>query len=219
MYASRKPGEPDPFPPVDEATDDGLLAIGGDLSAERLLLAYRNGIFPWFEEGLPVLWWSPDPRAILELDQFHLTRRLRRTIRQNKFRITIDQCFEQVMRGCAERAEGTWITQSMLQAYSELHGMGYAHSVEAWVGNELAGGIYGVSLGGFFAGESMFYYRRDASKVALVHLVEQLRKQGYVLFDLQILNDHTSGLGATEISRAEYLRRLARAVNAPVQFL
>jgi leucyl/phenylalanyl-tRNA--protein transferase len=218
MYAPRKPSEPEPFPPVDQATDEGLLAIGGDLTAERLLLAYRNGIFPWFEEGLPVLWWSPHPRAILELGQLHISRRLERTLRQNKFRITIDRCFEGVMRGCGRRPEGTWITSSMLNAYCELHRMGHAHSVEAWLGDELAGGIYGVSIGGFFAGESMFYRCRDASKVALVHLVEQLCKQGYALFDLQILNNHTAGLGATEISRPEYLRRLAHAVLLPARF-
>jgi leucyl/phenylalanyl-tRNA--protein transferase len=218
MHASRKPVEPDPFPSVDEATDEGLLAIGGDLSPERLLLAYRSGIFPWFEEGLPVLWWSPHPRAILELDQLRVSRRLMRTIRQNKFRISIDHCFQDVMRSCGQRDEGTWITDTMVEAYCELHRLGFAHSVEAWLGNELAGGIYGVSIGGFFAGESMFYRHRDASKIALFHLTEQLAGAGFLLFDLQILNDHTDSLGAVEISRTEYLSRLARAIEAPVRF-
>jgi leucyl/phenylalanyl-tRNA---protein transferase len=218
MHASRKPAEPEPFPSVEEATDEGLLAIGGDLSPERLLLAYRSGIFPWFEEGLPVLWWSPHPRAILELDRLHVPRRLMRTIRQRKFRISIDHCFEDVMRACGERDEGTWITDSMLAAYCKLHRLGFAHSVEAWLGNELAGGIYGVSIGGFFAGESMFYRYRDASKVALFHLTRQLASAGFVLFDLQILNDHTESLGATEIPRPEYLSRLAHAVEASISF-
>jgi leucyl/phenylalanyl-tRNA--protein transferase len=215
MYASRKPVEPEPFPPLEEATDEGLLAIGGDLSPERLLLAYRSGVFPWFEEGLPVLWWSPHPRAILELDQLRVSRRLMRTIRQNKFRITIDHCFEEVMRGCGQREEGTWITETMIDAYCQLHRLGFAHSVETWTNAGLAGGIYGVAIGGFFAGESMFYRQRDASKVALVHLVEQLREQCFALFDLQILNDHTAGLGATEIPRAAYLERLTLAIDVP----
>jgi leucyl/phenylalanyl-tRNA--protein transferase len=219
MFASRKTPEPDPFPPVDEATDEGLLSIGGDLSAERLLLAYRSGIFPWFEEGLPVLWWSPDPRGVLELNQLRVTRRLQRTIRQDKFRVTMNECFEQVMRGCGDREEGTWITGMMLEAYCELHARGFAHSVETWIGNELVGGIYGVAIGGFFAGESMFYRVRDASKVALVHLVQQLRKQGYALFDVQILNEHTARLGGIEIPRERYLERLEGAINMNVQFL
>src|SRR5262245_50766340 len=218
MHASRKPAEPEPFPSVEEATDEGLLAIGGDLSPERLLLAYRSGIFPWFEEGLPVLWWSPHPRAILELDRLHVPRRLMRTIRQQKFRISIDRCFEHVMRACGERDEGTWITESMVDAYCKLHQLGFAHSVETWLGNELAGGIYGVSIGGFFAGESMFYRHRDASKVALFHLTRHLASAGFVLLDLQILNDHTERLGAIEISRPEYLSRLALAIESPILF-
>jgi leucyl/phenylalanyl-tRNA--protein transferase len=218
MHASRKPAEPEPFPPAEHANEDGLLAIGGDLSVERLLMAYRNGIFPWFEDGLPVLWWSPNPRAILEPDALHVSRRLRRTIRQEKFRITIDHCFEDVMRGCGNRAEGTWITQSMLEAYGRLHGLGLAHSVEAWIGDELAGGVYGVSIGGFFAAESMFFRQRDASKVALVALVERLRDRGFSLLDVQILNDHTATLGATEIARPAYLQRLASALSLPVRF-
>lgn len=218
MFASRNSRQPDPFPNPDEATDEGLVAIGGDLSPERLLLAYRSGIFPWFEEGLPVLWWSPDPRAILELDHLHVSRRLLRTYRQNRSRLTVNQAFEQVMRCCAEeREEGTWITQSMIDAYCALHSIGHAHSVETWRGDQLVGGIYGVAIGGFFAGESMFYRRRDASKIALIYLVERLREQGFRLFDLQILNDHTARLGATEIPREVYLSLLAKAIALPVR--
>jgi leucyl/phenylalanyl-tRNA--protein transferase len=220
MFASRNPHRLDTFPPVDEADDEGLLAIGGDLSPERLLLAYRSGIFPWFEEGFPVLWWSPDPRAIIELDELHVARRLARTLKSNRFQLTLDRAFERVMRGCAEaRVEGTWITESMIEAYCRLHELGHAHSVEAWQDGALAGGIYGVSIGGFFAGESMFYRRHDASKVALVHLVELLRRCGFRLFDVQILNEHTSRLGAKEISRDEYLRRLDEAVEVPAQLI
>lgn len=219
MISSRTSRQPEPFPPPNRANDEGLLAIGGDLSPERLILAYRSGIFPWFEEGLPVLWWSPNPRAILELDRLHVPRRLERTIRQAKFRTTIDQCFERVMRACgANRPEGTWITESMIEAYCRLHRLGHAHSAETWAKEELVGGIYGVSIGGLFAGESMFHRRPDASKIALVRLVEHLRARGFVLFDLQILNAHTARLGAIEIPRDEYLRRLRAAVELPVQF-
>jgi len=218
MFASRNPHRIDSFPPVDEANDEGLLAIGGDLSADRLLLAYRSGIFPWFEEGFPVLWWSPDPRAIIELDELHVSRRLLRTYRRGPFRLTLDRAFDRVMRGCGEaRVEGTWITESMIEAYGNLHRQGHAHSVEAWQDGELVGGIYGVSIGGFFAGESMFYRRRDASKVALVHLVGLLRQCGFGLFDVQILNEHTARFGAKEISRDEYLRRLRAAIERTAQ--
>jgi leucyl/phenylalanyl-tRNA--protein transferase len=219
MFASRKPLEPNPFPPPDEADDEGLLAIGGDLSPERLLIAYSSGIFPWFEEGLPVLWWSPDPRAILELERLHVPRRLARTLRQDRFAVTVNGDFAGVMRACADaRPEGTWITESMIAAYCELHRRGHAHSVEVWHGEQLAGGIYGVSIGGFFAGESMFYRERDASKVALVHLVERLRSRGFALFDVQILNEHTARLGATDVPRDYYLDRLSTAVALRCRF-
>src|SRR5262249_16376053 len=156
-------------------------------------------IFPWFDEGDPVLWWSPDPRAIFEIDRFHVPRRLARTIRSGQFRVTADADFEGVMKGCAEgREEGTWITLDMIRAYCRLHQMGHAHSVEAWQGENLVGGIYGVTLGSFFAGESMFSRVRDASKIALVHLINRLRDRGFELFDIQFLNDHTKRLGAIE---------------------
>lgn len=202
----------------DLADEYGLVAIGGDLRPATLLRAYRAGVFPWYNDPEPILWWSPDPRAIFELDQFSLSRRLARTIRAGKFRVTLNQAFEQVMLGCADR-DRTWITSEMLRAYMRMHDLGYAHSVEAWHGDELAGGVYGVSLGGFFSGESMFHRVRDASKVALAYLLEYLRVRGFVLFDTQVVTEHTIRMGATEISRSEYLKRLAKALALPVSFV
>jgi leucyl/phenylalanyl-tRNA--protein transferase len=202
----------------ERADEWGLVAIGGDLAPRRLLDAYRHGVFPWFGEGDPVLWWSPDPRAIIELDGLHVSRRLHRTLRSGRFRHTVNRDFAAVIRGCADRAEGTWITPEMVAAYETLHALGYAHSLEVWRGDMLAGGIYGVALGGFFAGESMFTRDRDASKVALVHLVEHLRQRGFQLFDIQILSDHTARLGGREVPREEYLQRLRRAVACTVTF-
>lgn len=207
-----------PFPPAESADEFGLLAVGGDLRPATLLLAYRQGIFPWFDEGWPVHWWSPDPRGIFELDSFHVSRRLARTLRSGRFRVTFDRDFESVMSACGERREGTWITASMLKAYVELHRLGHAHSVEVWRDDRLVGGVYGVAINGLFAAESMFYRERDASKVALAHLVERLRRQRYALFDIQMVTEHTGSLGAIEISRQEYLRRLAGAVGLPVHF-
>ena len=201
------------------ATPEGIVGVGGDLRPESLLDAYSHGIFPWFNPGDPIIWWSPDPRAIFELKDFHVPRRLAATIRQNKFRITVDTQFRTVMECCAaEREEGTWITEEMLEAYTELHRLGHAHSLEVWLGDELAGGIYGLAIGGFFAGESMFHRVRDASKVALISLLSRLHDRGYELFDTQIANDHTAQFGAVEIPRAEYLERLAIAVRKPVGF-
>src|SRR5437868_6152540 len=162
-----------------------LVAIGGDLRPERLLYGYRHGIFPWYDEGDPILWWSPDPRAIFELDGLHVSRRLRRTIRSGRFTVTFNRDFAGVIGGCADRAEGTWITADMRAAYERLHGLGHAHSVEVWQDGALAGGLYGVAVGGLFAGESMFTRRSDASKVALVFLAERLRQRGFQLFDIQ----------------------------------
>ncbi len=197
----------------------GLVAVGGDLSPERLLNAYRNGVFPWYDESTPICWWSPDPRAIFEIDRFRPSRRLLRTVRSGRFRMTLDQDFAGVIRGCADRPEeGTWITPEMIEAYEELHRLGFAHSVEAWQGGELAGGIYGVALGGFFAGESMFHRRRDASKVALVFLMNHLRERGFTLFDTQFLTEHTASLGAINIPRETYLRRLKVALGESASF-
>ncbi len=197
----------------------GLVGVGGDLRPQWLLHAYRSGIFPWYDEGDPILWWSPDPRAIIELDGLHVPRRLWRTIRSGRFQLTVDKAFADVMRGCADRPEGTWITPAMLRAYKTLHELGYAHSIETWTDGELAGGLYGVAVGGLFAGESMFTRRRDASKVALVYLVERLREGGFRLFDIQMRTEHTARLGAVEIPRTEYLARLREAIDSPATFV
>jgi leucyl/phenylalanyl-tRNA--protein transferase len=200
------------------ADDYGLVAVGGDLRPATLLRAYRCGVFPWYNESEPILWWSPDPRAVFELEHFSLSRRLARTIRAEKFRLTINQAFDQVMLGCADR-DRTWITRDMFGAYTALHRLGYAHSIEAWQGDQLAGGVYGVGVGGFFAGESMFHRVRDASKVALAYLVEYLRVRGFVLFDTQVLTEHTARMGAVEIPREEYLFRLRSALEIDVHFV
>jgi leucyl/phenylalanyl-tRNA--protein transferase len=214
----RKPS--DPWFDAELADDSGLVAMGGDLRPERLLRAYRAGIFPWYDEGGPIFWWSPDPRAIFELDGLHVSKRLRRTLHSGRFTLTVNRDFAGVIRGCADRpGEGTWITPAMIEAYEKLHELGHAHSVEAWSNGFLAGGIYGVAIGGLFAGESMFTRRRDGSKVALVFLVERLRHRGYQLFDIQFLTDHTIRLGAMAIPRTEYLTRLKRALAVPVTFV
>jgi leucyl/phenylalanyl-tRNA--protein transferase len=210
---------PRPFPDPESADAAGLVAVGGDLSPRRLLEAYRRGIFPFFDETSPILWWSPDPRAIIELDGLHVSRRLARTLRSGRFTVTVNQAFEAVIHGCADRpGQGVWITPDMVAAYRALHRLGWVHSVEAWHDGRLAGGVYGVAIGGLFAGESMFTHIRDGSKAALVHLVERLRERGYQLFDVQFINDHTARLGATEIPRREYLARLRRAVACAATF-
>lgn len=207
------------FPDPATANPDGLVAIGGDLSVPRLLLAYRNGIFPWTVE--PITWWSPDPRAIFELDRFHLSHSLAKIIRKEVFEITIDRAFREVMEGCAAPGPGrrsTWITREFLDAYTELHQQGYAHSLECWQKGELVGGIYGVAIGGFFAGESMFHRASNASKLALYHLIEHLRGRDFILFDIQMLTPITARLGAIQIPRTEYLERLAPAVQRSCSF-
>jgi leucyl/phenylalanyl-tRNA---protein transferase len=201
-----------------EPDESGLVAVGGDLRPERLLAAYRQGVFPWYDENLPILWWSPDPRAIFELEGMHVPRRLQRTLRSGRFRVTVDKAFGRVIRGCADRSEGTWITADMLAAYERLHRLGFAHSVEVWQGEELGGGLYGVAIGGFFAGESMFVRIRDASKIALVHVGQRLRERGFRLFDTQFRTEHTTRFGAIEIPRKEYLDRLREALRYEVAF-
>lgn len=192
------------------ARSDGLVGNGGDLRPDTLRAAYRDGVFPWFNDGDPILWWSPDPRAIFELDGLHVSRSLARTLKSGRFTTTVNACFDRVMRGCGEgREEGTWVTPTMLAAYTELHRQGDAHSVEVWLEAELVGGIYGVSVGAAFCGESMFHTATDASKVALVTLVERLKQRGYELFDTQMVTPHTGRMGAIEIPRADYLTRLA----------
>lgn len=202
----------------EHADEHGLVAVGGDLRAATLLRAYHNGIFPWFSDGEPILWWSPDPRAIFEFDRYYLSRRLARTIRSGKFRLTINQAFGDVIRGCAAR-DSTWITADMIDAYQHLHELGHAHSIEAWHGEQLAGGVYGVAVGGLFAGESMFFRVRDASKVALAYLLEYLKIRGFTLFDTQVVTEVTAGLGAFEIPRVEYLARLKKALERRVTFV
>ena len=207
------------FPDPDLADAEGLVAIGGDFSSNRLLAAYRKGIFTWTAD--PITWWSPDPRAIFELDRFHIPQSLARVIRQGKFEVTINRSFQAVMEGCAAPSPGrggAWITEEFIEAYTRLHRQGHAHSVECRLRGELVGGIYGVSIGGLFAGESMFHRVNDASKVALHRLVEHLRQRGFALFDIQMITPATKPLGAIEIPRHEYLQRLSAAVAAKCSF-
>jgi leucyl/phenylalanyl-tRNA--protein transferase len=209
------PERPDePFPPVDQAEiePNGLLAVGGDLSSARLLNAYRSGIFPWFSDDQPILWWSPDPRTVLYPERLKISRSLRKTLRNKPFRVTFDQAFAQVMLACSaprKNGDGTWITMEMLAAYQELHRIGFAHSVEVWLEERLVGGLYGVALDRVFFGESMFSLERDASKVGLVHLIELLQVNGFRLIDCQVYSEHLISLGAEEISRSRFCRELA----------
>jgi leucyl/phenylalanyl-tRNA--protein transferase len=207
------------FPNLQTANREGLLALGGDLSVARLLLAYQSGIFPWTDE--PLTWWSPDPRAIFELERFHPPERLKSKLRNHSFTLTIDRAFADVIRACADPAPGresTWISARFIEAYIELHEAGHAHSVEVWQERELVGGIYGVAIAGFFAGESMFHRVTDASKIALCHLMEHLRARQFELFDTQVLSPLTARLGAIEIRRRDYLERLSSALRSPVRF-
>jgi len=208
------------FPPPDQALDEpnGLLAAGGDLSPKRLLAAYRQGIFPWFDEHSPILWWSPDPRLVIEPGSLHISRRLRRTLRQQAYQISLDQDFPQVIGACADsshRADqhGTWITTDMQQAYERLHRLGHAHSIEVWADDELIGGLYGIAIGRAFFGESMFSRRRDGSKIAMAWLDAQLLEWGFEIMDCQVSNPHLHRMGAGEIPRKQFLRRLAKATR------
>jgi len=208
-----------PFPPLDAALDDpnGLLAAGGDLSPERLLAAYRHGIFPWYNEAQPILWWSPDPRMVLFVGEFKLSRSLKRVVRQRRFEIRADTAFRAVMHGCAEPRRGqsgTWITPAVIDAYEALQRRGHAHSLEAWRGGELVGGLYGVTIGRMFFGESMFARETDASKVALVKLVAMLKRMGMPLIDCQQETEHLARLGARPIPRRKFADWLSRLVNS-----
>lgn len=208
------------FPPVESASPEGLLAVGGDLSSERLLEAYRRGIFPWYNPGQPILWWSPDPRAVLYPEKLKISRSLRKTLRRDRLRVTFDRDFRAVMLACAAPREqnpggGTWITDDMVEAYCRLHELGYAHSVETRIGNRLVGGLYGVALGGVFFGESMFSRETDASKVALVALARTLQARDFRLIDCQLPTDHLASLGAEALSRNRFLAELDLALRGP----
>ena len=209
------------FPSPHEADPGGLLAVGGDLGSARILLAYSMGIFPWYSEGEPILWWSPDPRCVLDLDDFHVSRRLRRVLNQGRFRVTFDEDFRGVIRACAsvERRgqEGTWITPEMERAYVRLHQAGVAHSVECWLGEDLVGGIYGIALGRGFFGESMFHRETDASKVVVARLVDRLAGWDFHFIDAQVTTSHMLSLGAREVPRALFLEDLEEALRHPTR--
>lgn len=197
------------FPPVEEATEEGLLALGGDLSIERLLLAYRSGIFPWFNEEEPPLWWCPDPRCVLFPDELYISKSMKQLLKKKTFAITINKAFEEVIRNCGETRkdkEGTWITDDIMNAYAELHRLGFAVSIEAWKNNELVGGLYGIKMGRVFFGESMFSKVSNASKYAFITYVQQLQREGVVLIDCQVYTEHLESLGARMIERAGFLR-------------
>ena len=221
MTPSAAPGsEPAPpsrwrFPDPGSADEDGLVAVGGDLAPGTLLAAYRAGIFPW-SDG-PITWWSPDPRAIIPLDGLHVSRSLARTIRSGVYRVTFDTAFREVIAGCAVPRPGreeTWISPAFIEAYGRLHDLGWAHSAECWLGDRLAGGLYGIAIGAWFGGESMFAAERDASKVTMAALVQRLHARGYRVFDAQVMNPHLATLGAVDIPRPEYLARLGDALAA-----
>jgi leucyl/phenylalanyl-tRNA---protein transferase len=208
------------FPPPGDALTEpnGLLAAGGDLEPHRLLTAYRRGIFPWYEEGQPILWWSPDPRAVLRVDGLHVSRSLQRSVRSRGFTFRVDAAFDEVVAGCAAPrtyGHGTWITHEMAAAYAHLHRLGWAHSFETWHDDVLVGGLYGVAIGRVFFGESMFTRMTDASKVALVHAVSFLSDRAFELIDCQVASAHTMSLGATNLRRADFLELLATLCDPP----
>jgi leucyl/phenylalanyl-tRNA---protein transferase len=214
-----KPSDPvEAFPPVTRALEDpdGLLCAGGDLHPARILAAYRRGIFPWYAEGQPILWWSPDPRMVLIPDELRISRSLRKSLRNRGYRVTFDQAFGEVVSQCADSGarafEGTWISPEMHTAYVELHRLGHAHSVEVWLGDRLVGGLYGLELGRVFFGESMFSAETDASKVALFHQVAAVRDRGVELIDCQVASNHLFSLGARLMPRAEFVARLERVI-------
>jgi leucyl/phenylalanyl-tRNA--protein transferase len=211
---------PEAFPPAEQALTEpnGLLAAGGDLTPARLLAAYRRGIFPWYERGQPILWWSPEPRAVLYPDRVKVSRSLKRSLAKGGFRVTADTAFSAVVQHCAEPRRGTagtWITDEMARAYSRLHALGWAHSFETWRARELVGGLYGVAIGRVFFGESMFSRVTDASKVALVRLAEVLRARGFALIDCQVASAHMTSLGAEPLQRGQFLRRLDELCEPP----
>jgi leucyl/phenylalanyl-tRNA--protein transferase len=212
-------GKDDPFPPIEEALEEpnGLLAVGGDLSPQRLLYAYRLGIFPWFNPGDPILWWSPNPRMVLHLEDLKISRSLKKSLARADIEIRFDTAFRQVMENCAlprKNQDGTWISSAMIDAYCNLHAMGYAHSVEVYQHGTLCAGLYGIAMGKIFFGESMFTHIRDGSKVALVHLVSHLQEKGYLLIDCQVVSEHLSRLGAKTMDRKDFNRLLQTAIGS-----
>jgi len=206
------------FPPVELASRSGLLAVGGDLSPDRLVLAYREGIFPWFSEDEPILWWSPDPRFVLFPEELRISRSMKKVLRRGTFRLTCDRAFHEVIEGCRQPRRGqrgTWITEEMVGAYRRLHDLGLAHSVETWFAGALVGGIYGVSLGSCFFAESMFTKVSNASKAALIHLVDFLRSRNFALIDCQVYTRHVQSLGARMIPRTLFLEIISEALHRP----
>ncbi|MCP3668152.1 MAG: leucyl/phenylalanyl-tRNA--protein transferase [Gammaproteobacteria bacterium] len=213
------PDDPNaPFPPLVNAEEEpnGLLAVGGDLTSERLLNAYRHGVFPWYSKGQPILWWSPNPRMVLFPNQLHISRTLKKSLSNRNFRITFGRAFDQVITACAaprDYESGTWISSDMHAAYTQLHQLGFAHSVEVWLEDKLVGGLYGIAIGKVFFGESMFSRETDASKVALVHLCNKLEAMGYALIDCQVYSEHLNSLGAELIPRTEFKTLLDQWCN------
>lgn len=211
------------FPPISMTSDVGIIAVGGDLSAERLLLAYRSGIFPWFEEGSPILWWSPDPRMVLFPEELKISRSMRKIVNKEVFAVTFNRDFRAVIQACAETGrkgqEGTWITDDMVEAYYKLHKLGHATSVEVWQGDTLAGGLYGIDLGHVFCGESMFTRVSNASKAGFITLVEKLKREKYELVDCQVYTSHLASLGAREIPREHFINILKKDQAPPAPYL
>lgn len=204
------------FPDLDQADESGLLAMGGDLSIERLKLAYSKGIFPWYQKGMPILWWSPDPRMVLFPEKIIISHSLKQSIKKQQFTVTIDKAFEQVIKNCSETPRkgenGTWITREMKMAYTNLHKAGYAHSAEAWLDGELVGGLYGVAIGKVYFGESMFHHVSNASKVAFYHLVEKLSSWNFKIIDAQVYTNHLESLGGEMIPRSQYIHIIESAL-------
>ncbi|VXB19073.1 leucyl/phenylalanyl-tRNA-protein transferase [Flavobacterium sp. 9AF] len=205
------------FPPVEEASPEGILAVGGDLSLERLLLAYKSGIFPWFEEDEPILWWAPEERMVLFFEDLKISKSMRNVLNQNKFKVTFNTAFKEVISNCKKIVRkdqpGTWITDEMVEAYCKLHEIGVAKSVEVWLDKELVGGLYGVDLGHIFCGESMFSKVSNASKVAFIHLVKFLEQNNYRILDCQVYNDHLASLGCVEIDRDDFMMVLQHGIS------
>ncbi len=220
---TRVPPQPLPparydFPEPGRSDSQGLVGYGGDFAPETVIAAYVRGIFPWPHPEAEMLWFSPDPRAVIPVGGLHVSRRLARTVRSGRFRVTLDAAFERVMEGCAARPEGTWITPRLVRGYVRLHQLGWAHSFETWLDGELAGGLYGVAVGSMFGAESMFHRATDASKVAMVAMMEHASRIGLTLIDIQVLTEHTASMGAVEIPREEYLRQLREAVATRVDW-